>query len=491
MPAKDTSRQHPSAAYMARQGLTPRDTAKLDQAALAVYALRERAEEWLARHAAAVRPSDAQVASWVEAREAARETGGAPIAERWWWETHGLILYGLGDEALWRPRSRPPAALLEVLLTPPPVPLGRDTHRPGLTHELGPTARGILAAIQAEGTNWQLATGGVPVYTWTEEDTFVSTLIQDPHNLPPSPQMKTDLWEMTRQLTDSDADVLLTALAHAFSGWDRQDDGSVWMHADAVLDYRHKLPKARRGASGGWTLERHRSEDRRAIAESMNRLDHLYVSIARRGTRRRSMKLEGKVLIIIKRIVQDTLEGADHSTVPLAWQYRVGDWMDHERVEPALSGLLEKAVGYDPYRQRWEKRLAMFIVLYGCVDGREERHVKLSVGQLLDNTQLGELCDAAHPAEARRRFERALDQLRADNVLVDELAADGAVLSQAWAYTPEGQVVIDTLPRYGWLPVWRQAQISLTLPTAARPTPVALTPPRKRGRPVRALPQQT
>jgi len=483
----------PSEEYLEAVGIGPRDPIRLDQMSMARHAWREKANEWIRAHAVSVQPTRADVDAWAQANRSERWQDD-PAGVRWWWETRGLIAYGLGDDWLWRPTEAPPSYVLAaVAAEPAPAhPDGETPSAPATDRPLGPTAespgyemvRGILAAMQTENERWQMSETGAPTFRWVSETGAISTSIQRPNNRQTAdPGVQTDLWAIARALGDRDGDVLLTALAHALSGYGRMDDGSVVLTTDAILDFRDRVPKTRRLPGGSYVLSSHRTRDRTTVAECMRRLDHVYVSLHRKGTRKRSIVYESKVLLILGRMVQEGIDGEDR--VILGWRYRIGDWLDPATMAsgPQLAGLLYKAVGYDPLRQVFEKRLAHFIVLYGCVDTRQERHLTMTVGDLLDNAQLSDEGDPARPGEIRRRFERALDQLHADAVIMDVVAGDGTVQESAWAYSAEGQAVLEQLPRYDWLAQWRGATVRFTLPATATPRLIGIATPRPRGRP--------
>ncbi len=483
----------PSEEYLAAVGIGARDPVRLDRVAMARHAWREKANHWIRAHAVSVQPTRADVDAWAQANRSERWQDD-PAGVRWWWETRGLIAYGLGDDWLWRPTEEPPSYVLAAVAAEPAPQLSGENAPPTPTADrpLGPAAelpgyemvRGILAAMQTENERWQMSESGAPIFRWVSEAGAISTSIQKPNNRHvDDPSVQTDLWAIARALGDPDGDVLLTALAHALSGYGRMDDGSVVLTTDAILDYRNRVPKTRRLSGGGYALSSHRTRDRAAVAECMRRLDHVYVSLHRKGTRKRSIVYESKILLILGRMVQEGIDGEDR--VILGWRYRIGDWLDPSTmaIGPQLAGLLYRAVGYDPLRQVFEKRLAHFIVLYGCVDTRQEHHLEMTVGDLLDNAQLSDEGDPGRPGEIRKRFERALDQLRSDGVIVDVVADDGTVLEPAWAYTADGRAILEQLPRYDWLDQWRQAAVRLTLPSTATPRLIGTTPPRPRGRP--------
>lgn len=461
----------PSDEYLRQSGIDPADASGHDAVELAHLAWRERTDLWLRANSDPVEASEANLENWARVCKSEARSDD-PIGARWWWDTHHLIAYGLDNAWLWRPHQDPPDYVLAAITAIPSSTVEGATRRaPPSGERLAPTALlprhtavyGMLAAVQAR-QGWQESSDGRPVYDWEKTDAHVRTSLQPREGSILTPDARTGLWAMAESLDDPDGDVFLAALAQAMSSEARQSDGSVWLSADAILDYRGILPKMHRRPAGGYRRAGHRFEDRAMISQSMERLDHLFVLVEERRSKRRVLRRESKVLVIQERWTQQTLDGSED--VALAWRYRIGNWLDEYLTEgaPHVAQLLRQALQYDPDRQKWEKRLARYIMLHGRMDVREHRPLTLSVGALLDETQLNEEFDTRHPSRDRKRFERALDQLRQDKVIFDVMDQDTVVATPAWQYTAEGHQVLQSLPRYDWVGRWREATIQLMLP---------------------------
>jgi hypothetical protein len=216
------------------------------------------------------------------------------------------------------------------------------------------------------------------------------------------------LWDAARKLDDLDGDVLLAALAQWMDPQHREPDGTTWLTADAVLDYRGLTPKTQ--CTGGLRYRAgHRLEDRARIAASMERLDQLWVHLQgvemlepRAGHRPQRTRYthDSKVLLLTERLTREAL--------PVAWRYAPGPWLTPFLAPPnrQTALLIQQALRYDPYRERWEKRLARYFTFHLRMDARRAARLVRRIGPLLEELNLP--VDHRHPERTRTRFEAAL-----------------------------------------------------------------------------------
>jgi len=144
--------------------------------------------------------------------------------------------------------------------------------------------------------------------------------------------------------------------------------------------------------------------------------------------------------------------------MPGEWAKRYWDLDLHQ------TGLLaQKALAYDPYRQQFEKRLAKYFAFQFRWKAKERADtVRFQVATLLENG--GVEADPARPQRTRDRFEKALDQLRADQVI------------NAWSYV----VNLDKPPARNWLEGWKKETVAIEPPEPIRGHYARLrTPPRQ------------
>lgn len=119
----------------------------------------------------------------------------------------------------------------------------------------------------------------------------------------------------------------------------------------------------------------------------------------------------------------------------------VGDYFSQRRSLLFAQRLLE----YDPYRQKWEKRLARYLSWdWAEHQGQTSR---ISVGECLELLQVP--LDLKNPQRTRERLELALETLQHDRLL------------QSWEYLQH-----EPLAKRGWLSQWQGWQLSIA-PAAA------------------------
>jgi len=406
------------------------------------------------------------------------------VAVRWW----PLALSAAAsrplprlDEVLWRPQRRLPDWLGRYLLVELPVratqlPATPSPFRAGLAAVPSCLAvQGVLAGLHhADAPHaWQCSAMAAPTFTYRKAGGTITTSVHPPRDRARADVAVTALWDTVKDFRDLDGDVLLSVLAHAL---DRTEpDGTTWITADAILDDRGIRPKTERAGTVRYRAG-YRREDRARIAACMERLERLWVGLRDvtlmevhpdRGARPRRMRLthesdgragmsarlvsgrprrarltqEDTLLLILERLMQDGL--------PIAWRYRPGSWLDPFLARPnrQTALLARQVLRYDPYRERWEKRLARYATFHLRMDAKRAAPLVRRIGPLLDELNLP--MDQRHPERTRARFERALGRLTQDGVI------------GAWAYTPAAQDILASLPARQWIETWRGLTIAL------------------------------
>jgi hypothetical protein len=318
---------------------------------------------------------------------------------------------------------------------------------------------GVLAALrdgQNGGPSWRAADDSVPEFPY-DQPQGAMVLSLRPHEADGavgSPLAAT-LWQAVRQFTDLDGDVLLVLLAHALDTRNRGPDGSTWITADRILDYRGVVPKKKTEGRKRYRAG-HRHEDIAAVAACARHLADQWVDLlsverlepraGRREPTKARYTLAGR-LVSVEEVVRRTC--ADGTEVEIGWRYRLGgcftDFLDppNRQVTRVPRGILR----YDPKARRWEKRLALYLVLHIRIAERYRPTVRRAVATLIDECRLH--VDRRNPERARRRFEQAMDRLIRDGVIA------------AWAYTPESVATVESLPSRGWLATWLSCVIEV------------------------------
>lgn len=446
-----------------------------------MWPLVKRAHDWLKEHTSPIGEEESQAVlaafSAYAADAGLRSLTHQQLADTlraYWWEQYGLLPGSGIGEVLARPTCPPPEWLLEACglgsapataagaavveaLTPPAIPsafLGGLASVPSCV-----PMQGIMAALH-NAPAWPPLADGRPAYSHKPRKGVgeVVTFMHPPHLVPPAdfvelPQETIDLlWQQTRALSDLDADVLLACLAQAMS--QREPDGTTWITATRVLEYRGLVPVTKR-EGGRRRRAGHRTEDLAEIAACMARLDCLWVEVqavtvleerAGKRPRRKTYSHRSKVLALTDYIAQRALAGHD---LPLAWRFRPGTWLQPFLAPPnrQTALLVQRVLHYDPYRKSWEKRLGRYFTLHVRAHAAHPAPLTRVIGPLLDELHLP--LDHRNPERTKRRFEAALQSLCADGVL------------GSWTYALE-----DALPARAWLDDWLRWDVIVTAPAA-------------------------
>ena len=314
----------------------------------------------------------------------------------------------------------------------------------------------VLAALHAAGDaphGWTVPGVPGPVHRFSKPGGRVDVAVRPgSFGEPPLPAARP--WRLASELCDLDADVLLAVLARALDRGAQLADGSVWIAADALLDDRGIRPKTTRAAVAVYSAG-HREVDRERIRASMARLDALWldlrdvllrVSTPAGRTRPVRQSLEAKLLLFLERRARD---GA-----AWAWRVRPGRWLDPFLASPnrQTARLDRQVLRFDPYRERWEKRLGYYLTFHLRMDARRSRPLVRRIGTLLDALRLPS--DLRHPERTRARFEAALERLVSVGVI------------GGWGYTTEALATLQALPARHCADLWRRTTVQVT-PTAA------------------------
>jgi len=263
-----------------------------------------------------------------------------------------------------------------------------------------------------------------------------------------------NMWEQTKKLSDLDADVYLAMVAQMLKGI-KDEQGNTWITAQQVLSYRGIQPKINKAESGSFYIGGHRWEDIEIIAACIKRMENVVIKVHEQeiiddhAPTNNKRKRPRKTISLSSRLFMfgDTI---DHKTLPLdgspkavtiAWQYRQSSWM-----VPFLEGsnrftglLFQKVLNYDPYHEKWEKRLSRHFMFWLRTNASHEKKPAITIGELLHELNLE--TDERFPQRTRDRFEKAMDRITADGLLT-------------WDYKEKIE-----LPARKWLPTWLQQHI--------------------------------
>jgi hypothetical protein len=258
----------------------------------------------------------------------------------------------------------------------------------------------------------------------------------------PAAAMIRSLWAKVRELDDLTSDVLLYCLC-CWATRTSNPGEFVWISADRVLDERGVQRKRYHSEGLRWQ-HGHRRDDRLAVWQALVRLKDLWIEMldvevlpARRQRKAQFVRVESPLLLTDARMTQHDLE---NSEAFLAAQVAPGRWARElwEVLGPQTGLLARKALEYDPYRERAEKRLAKYLAFH--VRRNVQWHAEelpLRVATLLDAIGDAIPAEPARPGRTKDRFDKALDRLAADQVI------------GKWVYLEAPE-----LPARGWFDQW-------------------------------------
>ncbi len=228
-------------------------------------------------------------------------------------------------------------------------------------------------------------------------------------------------------------------------------EAMVTLAADDILKARGLMPRpGGSGRRGGF-----RETQRKEIQQKIDVLSYTWVTVEEmeivelvKGKRKvTKWRGESKAIALTSRFGQIRLDG---STDAFAWRLRPGDVFAKFLFGPGRQTALlsQKALNYDPYRQKWEKRLARYLAwIWRISSGRTQEG--LLVKTLLDASNME--INKARPSRTRERLEEALDRLQADSVIT------------AWQYETFDE---NMTAKRGWWRTWLDCKIIITAPAS-------------------------
>ncbi len=261
------------------------------------------------------------------------------------------------------------------------------------------------------------------------------------------------MWKQREELSDLDADAL-DALSAIWLHQARDVGDRAVADVDRLLAMRSIKPKrGGQGRRGGYEAEQ-RAEMMRALSHIQN----LWVNIAEvevyeedAGRRRKATKqtLQSRPFVITDRVGQLQLNG--YMDVR-KFVFRPGEVFAAFLMGPGhqVALLSAKALKYDPYRNKREKRLARYLSWQWRTKARSGEYMRpYRVATLLE--AVGEEPNPSKPSRTRDRLEQALDTLKADEVIAD------------WQYDRWDEAIAE---RRGWAEEWLQATVLVEPPQA-------------------------
>src|SRR6266487_2776365 len=318
-----------------------------------------------------------------------------------------------------------------------------------------PSALPVQAILEAcsnasEGAkDWRESKGGKIMY---EHRTQVgSTWVEmRPGETEPDDMTIQALWQQVRNLSDLDADVFLAIMAQSIVG-DADPKGFVWITAQHILGYRGIVPRMQRDEKTGKKRQAgHRQEDIAEVAACVERLSNMWLRVKqwilepnpgkKKGPKRTAFSRACRPILVAETIYQHELGDDDRETsVAVAWKVSPGTWIEPFLTAPNrhMAWIMQRTLQYDPYHEKWEKRLARYFTFHLRINASHAGKVlKRNIGDLIKELSLP--VDERHPERTKQRLNQAMDNLVSDSII------------SAWEYHQDNA----KLPSRKWLDQW-------------------------------------
>ena len=227
-------------------------------------------------------------------------------------------------------------------------------------------------------------------------------------------------------------------------------DAMIEITANEILEARGLKPMlSGSGRRGGY-----KEDWRKEIQRQIDILSYTWITvdemevirITEKGRRKKEKwRGESKALAVTSRFGQVRLDG---STDAYAWRVRPGDVFSKFLFGPGRQTALlsQKALEYDYYRQKYEKRLARYFAWIWRISSERTKE-GVTVKTLLDAASME--MDKNRPHRTREKLEKVLDQLQQDDVITD------------WRYDEIDESLFN---KRGWWREWLEHKILVTAP---------------------------
>lgn len=267
------------------------------------------------------------------------------------------------------------------------------------------------------------------------------------------------MWEQQKDLTDLDADAL-DLLSHIWLQQAKTAKDYAVANVDQFLTMRGLEQKQKeKGRRGGYE-----PEQRARMLQVLTHIQNVWLNLGEIEIYEQDPRRKGR-----SKATRQTFQSRAFIITDRMGQMRLDGYLDVERFifQPGhlfaqfLFGpgrqtalLSARAVQYDPYRQRVEKRLARYLSWQWRIQARQGEYSRpYRVATLLE--AVGEQLNERRPSATRDRLEKALDTLQHDGVI------------SSWQYDRWDETIAQ---QRGWGQVWTQATLLLEPPQVIRDT---------------------
>jgi DNA-binding transcriptional regulator YiaG len=271
------------------------------------------------------------------------------------------------------------------------------------------------------------------------------------------------MWKQREELSDLDADAL-DLLCHVWLKQANKPEDSAIAVIDDLLAMRNLKPKqGGNGRRGGYE-----PEQRTEMLHALSHIQNLWLNMGlvetyekvdddnsqkKRRTKKVNHNIQSRAFVVTDRLGQLNDDG--YMDVE-RFIFQPGKLFAKFLMGPGQQTALlsAKAVEYDPYRQKLEKRLTRYLSWQWRIQATHGDYTRsYRVATILEAVELK--IDIKHPGETRDRLERGLDRLQQDNVIAQ------------WQYDPS-RWNEEQANRRGWVNNWQQATIIVEPPDIIR-----------------------
>jgi hypothetical protein len=230
---------------------------------------------------------------------------------------------------------------------------------------------------------------------------------------------------------------------------------------DVTADDFLQMRGIQKHKSGTGRLGGYEEEQRREVSRHLCILSNTWITIiemeiielvyGKKGPYRKRSKWAGHSRAIVVSSVHGTIEDDWEGFKPYVWTVRPGDvfakFLFGAGRQTAL--LAQRALEYDPYRQKLEKRLTRYLSYQWRIrQGSKSYFQPFTVKTLLK--AVGEEVNATDPIRTKRRLEKALNRLRKDGII------------GSWRY--EAGIDESIVGKIGWWKEWLEWRVIIEPP---------------------------
>lgn len=237
-------------------------------------------------------------------------------------------------------------------------------------------------------------------------------------------------------------------------------DSTILLKTNDFLNYRGLKAKTNSiGGKGGYNRKEKKkiAKHVEVLANTWIKVFEMNVTVEEEGKlKRKKWEGESRAVVISSRVGETNIGENSEEAIPIHWRIRPGDVFAKFLLGPGRQTALlsKKALEFDPYREKWEKRLTRYLAWQWRNRQKTGNFSKpilvktiLKTLDILDDK--GELKKEQRPGRIKERLEQALFKIEEHQVI------------SAWEYQNSDESVIG---KKGWWNHWLEWQILITPP---------------------------